>query len=109
MENQEKEPWEGKNILEVLGIDKDDDWVVKQHEIGKKILSNNSEPLINMVTSWVIKENQELALMILKAAPLGEKMLNDFTTLFFHLGYMKGKQDKETDDTLERMWSGDKS
>ena len=103
-DNQKVEEWwEGKNILQTLGIEKGDEWLDKQCVETLDLLNKNLVPL-NQFLIEALQEKNFLTFIVATKLNRFEDAVQLIIGMFFQLGYMRGKVEQEIQDKLESIW-----
>lgn len=102
--NKEPENWEGKTILQIFGVNKEDEWIDRQDTETVELLNKNIDPLDTFI-SQLLQDRNFIAFGIVVKLNGLEKQLQFILQKFFQLGYMTGKVEQEQLDKLESIFN----
>lgn len=97
---------ENKKYAELLGIDKPDEWLDFQFDKSLEELSERSEVFVSVLNDFILATGDIKFLIAIKFNHLGQTLMR-LTRLFYAIGYMKGKIDREREGKLEQLWKED--
>jgi len=98
---------EGKSFMELLGINKPEEWATQQYRTCSDTLAKNEAVFSTFAAQLLIKTENLPFILVIKLNKM-EETLTQLVKAFYTLGYMKGKVAQEGEDRLEEIWGEEK-
>lgn len=92
-----------ETVLQALGIEKPDEWVVTQHDTCSKKMDEDSNLLSDIVNQY-LKESGNVPFALVINLNRQEGTLVGLTKLFYLIGFMRGKIEQEEIDGLGELF-----
>ena len=90
------------SFAQELGLDKPDGWMEEQNKRTSSFMREKVETLDVIISQYLMDTNQAVFLLTIKVAGQ-QHTLTDLLSLFFFLGYMRGRVDQEAEQELEKL------